>query len=306
MRNYIGYDLTKYTRVAIILLSISLLSSCSSKNENNVPENKGLETPPAKFMEFGMFERTVKDNVVLVDENVGNLKESEVLKKIQTYAQEIDTEALNATIDSSTWNVKQGRVGKKVNVEKTMETLISAKEGSRVDLVVEEQMPQVTSEILNNNIVVIGSYTTTILDRHSSRVNNIKLASQKIDGFKIAPGEEFSFNKVVGRRTIEKGYEKATIITRKNGKPKKGTGVGGGICQVSSTLYNAVEKSGLKIIERHKHSKAVNYVPKGQDATVTYGAYDFKFSNNRSYPIMIRTNLSNTSLTIKILENRNS
>jgi len=196
MRNYIGYDLTKYTRVAIILLSISLLSisllsSCSSKNENNVPENKGLETPPAKFMEFGMFERTVKDNVVLVDENVGNLKESEVLKKIQTYAQEIDTEALNATIDSSTWNVKQGRVGKKVNVEKTMETLISAKEGSRVDLVVEEQMPQVTSEILNNNIVVIGSYTTTILDRDSSRVNNIKLASQKIDGFKIAPGEEF-------------------------------------------------------------------------------------------------------------------
>lgn len=293
-------------RAVVLLLLILVLLSCSSKNENSVPENKGLETPPAKLMEFGMFERTVRDNVVLVDENVGNLKESEVVKKLQTYAIEIDTEALDATLDSSTWKVKQGRVGKKVNVEKTMETLISAKEGSKVELVVEEQMPQVTSEILSNNIVVIGSYTTSIMDKDSSRVNNIKLASQKINGLKISPGEEFSFNNVVGRRTVEKGYEKATIITRKNGKPKKGTGVGGGICQVSSTLYNAVEKSGLKIIERHKHSKVVSYVPKGKDATVTYGAYDFRFSNNRSYPIMIRTNLNSTTLTVKILENRNS
>ncbi|KNY25786.1 VanW family protein [Pseudobacteroides cellulosolvens] len=306
MKTYNSRNFIRYPNVVLILLSLLLLTSCGSKGEINDAEYQSKETPPANFIGFGTMERTIRKNVYLNNENVGNLKESEVLTKVRAYAAGIDTQASNATMDNTTWKVKQGRIGKKVNVEKTMEALLNAPEGNKVDLIVDEELPLVTSQILIENIVTIGSYTTSILDKDESRVNNIELASERIDGLKLSPGEQFSFNKIVGRRTEEKGYEKATIITRKDGMPKKGTGVGGGICQVSSTLYNAIDQCGLKIIERHKHSKAVGYVPKGKDATVTYGAYDFRFSNNRSYPIMIRTYLNSNTLTVKILENRNS
>ncbi len=306
MKTYNSHNFIKYSKAMLILLSLLVLTSCGSKDEINDAENPAKETPPAKFIGFSTIERTTRNNVYLNNENVGNLKESEVLTKVRAYAAGIDTEASDATLDSSTWKVKQGRVGKKVNVEKTIEAIINAPEGNKVDLIVDEELPLVTSQMLTQNIVTIGSYTTSILDKEEKRMNNIEIASEKIDGLKLSPGEQFSFNKIVGRRTEEKGYEKATIITRKDGKPKKGTGVGGGICQVSSTLFNAVDQCGLKIIERHKHSKAVSYVPKGKDATVTYGAYDFRFSNNRKNPIMIRTYLNSNTLTVKIIENRNS
>lgn len=300
------FSLKRYLSGASILLSIMIMTSCSSRDGLKTPGNPAQQSPPAKVIEFPILERTVKNNVYLNDENVGNFKESEVLSKLMNYASTIDTEAADATLDSSTWQVNRGKVGKKVNSDKTIEALFNAQEGDNIELVVDEIMPLVTSQNLVENIVTIGSYTTSILDKEASRLNNIKLASERIDGFKLLPGDEFSFNRIVGKRTEEKGYEDATIIIRRKGVPKKGIGVGGGICQVSSTLFNAAEACKLNIIERHKHSKTVGYVPKGKDATVNYGSYDFRFSNNRSYPIMIRTYLSSDTLTVKIIENRNS
>ena len=169
----------------------------------------------------------------------------------------------------------------------------------------EKAAPAITSSKLEKNIAVIGSYTTRILDKRDARLNNIHLAAERLDYEKVYPGEEFSFNGVLGKRTVKKGYEKAPIIIKTEKGPQKKYGMGGGICQLSSTLYNATRKSDLKITERHSHSKTVGYVPKGRDAMVAYGSSDLKFINDRSHPIMIRVFVSDNHLTVKILENRN-
>jgi vancomycin resistance protein YoaR len=139
-----------------------------------------------------------------------------------------------------------------------------------------------------SNSATIGSYATTLLDKDPDRINNIEIAIDEINGYTLQPGEVFSFNAIVGKRKAEKGYEKAKIIV--NGKSKEG--LGGGICQLSSTLYNAVRKADLEILERHSHSKPVPYVLKGQDAAVNYGTEDFKFRNSNDYPITIYVKLA--------------
>lgn len=147
-----------------------------------------------------------------------------------------------------------------------------------------------------NKKTKIGSYSTILLDKDPDRINNISIAANEIDGYIVQPNEVFSFNAVVGKRKAEKGYEKARILVK--GKGKKG--IGGGICQLSSTLYNAVDKAGLKVIERHSHSKDVHYVPKGRDAAVSYKSQDFKFRNTKSYPIKIKASIDNKKVYVSI------
>jgi len=141
---------------------------------------------------------------------------------------------------------------------------------------------------------VLGGYKTRLLSKEKNRVNNIKLAAKSIDGYIVQPDEIFSFNNTVGKRVPETGYKEAKIIV--NGKTDWGSG--GGICQVSSTLYNAVQEVGFKIIERHSHSKDVYYVSPDQDATVVYGAQDFKFKNIKTYPIEINAKVRNGNVHI--------
>ncbi len=134
---------------------------------------------------------------------------------------------------------------------------------------------------VNNN--QIGSYTTNLYDKNENRISNISTAAEDLNHTVLEPGEIFSFNETLGRRTEEKGYEEAPIMVQ----GKKDTGTGGGICQISSTLYNAALSADMKIVERHRHSKAVPYVPEGKDATVVYGSKDLKFKNIKDYPVEI-------------------
>ena len=129
-----------------------------------------------------------------------------------------------------------------------------------------------------------------------NRTTNLKLASQKINGTVLLPGEEFSYNKVVGERTIAAGYKEASVYS--NGQVVNG--LGGGICQISSTLYNAVIMANLEVTDRRNHQFVAPYVPVGQDATVVYGSQDFKFVNTRKYPIRIEATVSNGIATISI------
>lgn len=144
----------------------------------------------------------------------------------------------------------------------------------------------------------IGSYKTTLTDKDKNRVRNIVLASKKINGYVVKPGDVFSFNNVVGERTSSKGYKKAKIIV--NGESSED--LGGGICQLSSTIYNAAEASGLEIIERHSHSKEVVYVPLGKDAAVDYGNLDFKFKNNKNHPVKVKIRIKNSKVYVSILK----
>ena len=130
---------------------------------------------------------------------------------------------------------------------------------------------------------LIATYTTDASTSSSARLHNIRLALSTINGTCLEPGEVFSFNGVVGERTKAAGYRPAPAYSRMETVME----YGGGICQVSSTLYAAVEKAGLEIVERHSHSLKVTYIPKGMDATVDWGNKDFKFANNTSEAIYI-------------------
>ena len=279
----------RYLAIAALLVLLAFASTaCGS-------------SPSGKLLEKG-----IKNNVYLEGENLGGLKESEALQKVKNYAAKLNMQAENAALNRSNWEIeKVEKAGRNVNIEKTMDTLLNSAEGGKISLAVEEVKPEITSEKLGGGIVEIGAYTTKLIDKQESRVNNIELAAQKIDYKKLSPGEEFSFNKTVGKRTAAKGFEQAPIIIKTQGGYKKGYGVGGGICQLATTLYNAVEQSGMEITERHLHSKDVGYVPDGKDATVSYGGVDFRFKNNKNFPVMIRVYSGKNTLSVTLLENRN-
>jgi len=145
---------------------------------------------------------------------------------------------------------------------------------------------KVDSELLAGlNEKVIGRYVTYYNPNNRNRAHNIELASKTLDSTVVFPGETFSFNRTIGRRTTERGYKEAPVIVR----GELSEGVGGGICQVSSTLFNAVDNAGLQIVERYAHSRNVAYVPPGRDATVSWYGPDFAFRNTLDQPVLIRS-----------------
>jgi len=144
----------------------------------------------------------------------------------------------------------------------------------------------------------ISSYTTVFYDKNENRIHNIKTASEELNHTVIRPGEVFSFNEALGRRTKEKGYKEAPILA--HGEKTKGTG--GGICQISSTLYNAALLADMEIVERHRHSENVPYVPEGKDATVVYNSKDLKIRNTKDYPVEIVIKITEDEIKISLVK----
>lgn len=144
---------------------------------------------------------------------------------------------------------------------------------------------------------VVAEYSTRFPVGQQNRNANLSIASGKLDGFIMMPGDVFSFNKVVGQRTMDEGYRIAPVLA----SGRHDVGIGGGICQVSGTLFNAVSLSNLKIVQRQNHSMPVAYLPVGRDATVSYPSLDFKFQNNTDGPIAISRTFTPGKLTFRIL-----
>ena len=145
----------------------------------------------------------------------------------------------------------------------------------------------------------ISSFSTRIYNKDPERQNNIGITCKALTSKEIKPGETFSFCDTVGRSTSAKGYQEADIYV----DGKKEQGLGGGNCQVSTTLYNAVLKiPELEVVERHEHSGKVPYIEKGKDAAVAYGSYDFKFKNNTNKIIKIVMECKEQDITAKIIE----
>ncbi len=135
------------------------------------------------------------------------------------------------------------------------------------------------------NSHIVADISTDIFDYGENRLTNLHIACSSIHGYELAVGETFSFNEILGRRTKEKGYEKAIIF--KGDETAKD--YGGGICQLSSTLHMAALSAGYEIVERHEHSQPVDYAKEGEDATVYYDGLDFKFKNTGDSDIVIKT-----------------
>lgn len=154
----------------------------------------------------------------------------------------------------------------------------------------------------NDNVTItepskLATYSTPILTDDENRYNNIKIVSDRLDGFVLEPGKEFSFNEKLGPYGKDDGFLEAKILLS-NGT--ESIGYGGGVCQLSTTLYNAIkELNGIEITEHHHHSAPVAYVPKNQDATVSLQSnLDFKFKNNNNYAIKFETMYDPDTLTV--------
>ena len=161
--------------------------------------------------------------------------------------------------------------------------------------------PEITLSDLKKNLYKRGEFSTVYSASSLPRKSNISLACKLLNGTEIAVGEEFSFNKIVGKRTEERGFSSAKVI--ENGKFTEG--VGGGVCQVSSTVYNCALLSGMTIMERHRHSLAVSYVEPSFDAMVSFSYADLRFINESGAPALIVADANGERLRIRIYGEKN-
>lgn len=169
----------------------------------------------------------------------------------------------------------------------------------RIELPVYDTEPKIQSDYYQGIDKVLGDFSTDYSSSIKNRKENIKIASAKFNNMKLNPGDEISFNDIVGEISEATGFKNATVIV--GGEYE--TGIGGGICQVSTTLYNSLILSDLEIVERHNHSRPINYVDLGTDAAVARGYKDLKFKNNTNNPIIILAEADGQKLDFKVLGN---
>ncbi|KIL33536.1 VanW family protein [Bacillus subtilis] len=220
-------------------------------------------------------------------------------KFIKHLDQKVYREPINAVLNDH-GSIVPGRVGYKLYKQAFMEKFYAYFYGqgpSKIEVPEMNIYPKVDSELLDHiSTQQLGQYVTYFNSSNKSRSHNISLSAKAIDNHVVFPNETFSFNQVVGMRTRNKGYKSAPIIV----KGELSEGVGGGICQVSSTLFNAVDRAGLQIVQRYSHTRSVPYVPPGRDATVSWGGPDFRFQNQYNQPILIRAKRYGGSMIITL------
>lgn len=236
----------------------------------------------------------------------GESQEPLVLSTVTTDPADVDVEAVhqqvyakvrNAALDKETMEITPSVTGLDFQVSDAQAALKDAAWGSDVSVALTVTEPTVSTESLKELLFrdVLGEASSSV-SGSSNRKTNVKLSASVCDGVILLPGEVFSYNNTTGSRTADKGYLPAPSYVG----GKSTDEVGGGICQTSSTIYYAALNSNLKIVERHNHMFAVGYVPDGMDATVWYGASDFRFENDTDYPIKIVTSYKNSRLTVQI------
>ena len=230
-----------------------------------------------------------KDTVATLEGDVFELKLEELTPKepnAEAIYKEISGEPEDATykIENNRLVVIPHKPG--VSFDKAeAQAIIDASEGDTIIIPIKTTLPEITTESLNESLFpdLLGSFSSRYNAGDVARSYNVSLAAQKINDIVLEPGDRFSYNDIVGPRTTARGFRVANVYVGNRVEP----GVGGGICQVSSTLYNAVVYADLKIVSRTNHSLPVSYVPLGRDATVSYGSIDFIFENNTKYPVKI-------------------
>lgn len=237
----------------------------------------------------------VKPGVTVKDQEMGRLLPAEVRSVVEELAVRYQKLPVEPVVEKETGIIKPGREGYVIDVEDTVNRVMEAGEGEQIELLLTRVCPRHRTEDLESAVDHLGAYETWF-HGSSERFTNIKLAVGSINNAVIWPSELFSFNEVVGPRTPERGYLPAPVILQGSSSMD----YGGGVCQVSSTLFNAARNAGIKIVERHGHTKPVGYVPAGRDATVSYNDLDLKFINNKSGPLIIKAGFSHGKIWIQI------
>ena len=197
------------------------------------------------------------------------------------------------------FDIKKEVVGREVDSERLYKTIIDKfieDENITIEVPIKYKRPDINTGFYEKFSNLRSDFSTDISSSTADRKHNIKNALNALNKVEILPNQTFSFNQVVGRRSENNGYRKAKIIVN----DEFVDGVGGGVCQVSSTLYNAALMAGLDIVEANRHSKQVSYVKSGFDAMVNYGSSDLKLKNNTAEKITIITNYSPRKARVRI------
>ena len=218
--------------------------------------------------------------------------------KVDRKPRNADISVVGARVD-----VIPGETGLHLEVADSIQRLAEALRDPRTDsfdLTVKVQHPNIRAEDLQHLEVVLASYTTRFKPSQRDRTENLRLAIGNLSRTVLMPGDTLSFNQRVGPRLIERGFREAPIFVDGEIEPARG----GGVCQVASTVYNAALLANLDIRERRRHSRPVDYVPAGRDATVYWGQVDLKIRNNLSRPILILGAIGSDSMTVRILGSR--
>ena len=215
---------------------------------------------------------------------------------IEKVHQEVYKEVKNAYYTKEPFTIFPESEGVDFDVENAKLLLAEQNEQYEISLIITK--PEITTKQIGTEAFPdqLAIFSTKYQASNVNRTTNLKLAANKINGTVLLPGEEFSYNKTVGERTPEAGFKDAAVFSA--GKVVEG--IGGGICQISSTLYDAVVMANLEVTTRRNHQFVTSYVPAGKDATVVWGSQDFKFKNTRKYPIRITATVEGGVATVQI------
>jgi len=196
--------------------------------------------------------------------------------------------------------ISKESIGRYLDINETKKLLnIDILDDEKINLPIHKTEPNIHSNYYKGIDKVLGDFSTDYSSSTNNRKENVKLSASKFNNLKLEPNQEISFNDQIGDITEEEGFKTATVIV--SGEYEKG--VGGGVCQVSTTLYNSLILSDLEITERHNHSRPINYVDLGTDAAVAKGYKDLKFKNNTNHPILILAQADGNTLNFKVLGN---
>ena len=267
-------------------------------------EGLGVDVPAVKEQVLGALKPAAQETVTI--------------SKVNTNPADIDVEELYETTkrdpQDAKYTLENGEVvvadevnGREIDVESAKSLLKGFKPGSQpvtIPFIMHEAA--VKAGDLSTALFAdsLGSFSTKYMTSNKPRAANVELAAKLINGTILLPGDEFSYNGSVGPRTAARGFKAASVYENN----KMVDGLGGGICQTSSTLYAAVLYADLQVTERHEHSLEITYAPLGMDATVAYGSLDFRFKNNTSMPIKITTSWGGGVVSVNIVgtkENKN-
>lgn len=232
----------------------------------------------------------VKPGVTLEGKPMAGMLEKEAVKHLEKLASVIDRAPQNASYERKTDEIIQEVPGMEVDINVTLESLMTAEKDESVELVIIILEPELTAELFKSINEKLSSYGTSG-GGSAGRTDNLYVSAKYMNNTILAPGDVFSFNEVTGPRTFERGYSMAPVVG--------GMGIGGGVCQTATTVYNAARLAGMEIIERHQHSIRVGYVPPGRDATVT-NYIDFKFRNSTDQFIQIRSGAGGGHVWVQI------
>ena len=208
---------------------------------------------------------------------------------LDTLYREMCVEKIDAHYDEQAHAIVEEQAGYGFDLEAAKQQIALADDGSVVKIPFGTIEPEVTKAKLEEQM--FGTELSSYSSSHTAipaRTNNLDIACKAIDGTILNPGEVFSFNGIVGERTADKGYLAATVYVNGDSKPE----LGGGVCQVASTLYMCTLEANLEVVERAEHMYAVTYVPMGMDATIYWGSLDYKFKNSTAHPMKISANVS--------------